>query len=245
MEFLLFLIVLVWVLSRVLGKGVVGETVVKAGAWLALPSTVYRRYHNVTLPTASGTTQIDHVFVSVFGVFVVETKNMGGRIFGREHDREWTQVFPGGKNHKFQNPLHQNYGHVRAMEDTLEGIGLPKQAIKSVVVFVGEAEFEREIPHILPRGGAARHVRSFQDPILTDEQVAKICTVIESSRMRLSRATNHEHIQNLKRKTAPDLRICPECGLKMVLRTARRGPAEGKQFWGCEGFPKCRLVQKA
>ena len=245
MEFLLFLIVLVWVLSRVLGKGVVGETVVKAGAWLALPSTVYRRYHNVTLPTASGTTQIDHVFVSVFGVFVVETKNMGGRIFGGEHDREWTQVFPGGKNHKFQNPLHQNYGHVRAMEDTLEGIGLPKRAIKSVVVFVGEAEFEREIPHILPKGGAARHVRSFQDPILTDVQVAKICTVIESSRMRRSRATNHQHIQNLKRKTATDLRICPECGLKMVLRTTRKGPNEGKQFWGCRGFPKCRMKQKA
>ena len=244
MDILLFLIVLVWVLSRALGKGVVGEAVVKAGAWLALPSTVYRRYHNVTLPTASGTTQIDHVFVSVFGVFVVETKNMGGRIFGGEHDREWTQVFPGGKKHKFQNPLHQNYGHVRAMEDTLEGIGLPKRAIKSVVVFVGEAEFEREIPQILPTGGAARHVRSFQAPILTDEQVAKICTVIESSRMRPSWATNHQHIQNLKHRTAPGLRRCSRCGRKMVLRTARREPYEGKQFWGCEGFPKCRMTQK-
>ena len=170
---------------------------------------------------------------------------MGGRIFGGEHDREWTQVFPGGKNHKFQNPLHQNYGHVRAMEDTLEGIGLSKRAIKSVVVFVGEAEFEREIPQILPTGGAARHVRSFKTKILTDEQVEIICTAIESNRLSSSRATNRQYIQNLKHKTAPDLRICPECGQNMVLRTTRKGPNEGKQFWGCRGFPKCRMRQKA
>ena len=71
-------------------KGMVGETVVKMGAVLALPSSVYQRYHNVTLPTVGGTTQIDHVFVSVLGVFVVETKNMAGWIFGSERDREWT-----------------------------------------------------------------------------------------------------------------------------------------------------------
>ena len=91
-------------------KGLFGETKVKAGAGLTLPSVLYQKYHNVTLPTVNGTTQIDHVFVSEFGVFVVETKNIGGQIFGGEHDREWTKVFPGGQKHKFQNPLHQTTG---------------------------------------------------------------------------------------------------------------------------------------
>ena len=218
-----------------------GETKVKAGAGLTLPSVLYQKYHNVTLPTVNGTTQIDHVFV-------VETKNIGGRIFGGEHDKEWTTVFPGGKKHKFQNPLHQNYGHVRAIENILAGIGLPKQSAKSVVVFVGDAKLKQkqELPQNVTVGfEAARYVRSFNTRILTDEQVEKICTVIESSRMRRSWATNRQHIQNLKRNTAPDLRICPECGRKMVLRTTRRGPNEGKQFWGCGGFPKCRMRQKA
>ena len=49
------------------------------------------------------------MFVSVFGVFVVETKNMGGWIFGSERNREWTQVFPNAEKYKFQNPLRQNY----------------------------------------------------------------------------------------------------------------------------------------
>ena len=236
---------LVWSLFRAPVKGMLGETVVKAGAGLALPSAVYRRYHDVTLPTVNGTTQIDHVFVSVFGVFVVETKNMGGWIFGSEQNREWTQVFPGGKKHKFQNPLRQNYGHVRAMENTLAGIGLPRRSVKSVVVFVGEAEFKTEMPQNVTVGfEAAQYVRSFQTRILTDEQVAKICTAIESSRMKPSWTTDRQHIQILNRRTVPGLRRCPRCGRKMVLRTARKGSAEGKQFWGCEGFPKCRMMQK-
>ena len=110
---------LIWSVFKAPIKGALGETVVKAGAGLSLPSSVYRRYHDVTLPTAGGTTQIDHVFVSEFGVFVVETKNMNGWIYGTENDRKWIQVFPGGQKYTFQNPLRQNYGHVKAIEDAL------------------------------------------------------------------------------------------------------------------------------
>ena len=117
---------LLWSVFKTPVKGTVGETLVQAGAVLTLPSSVYRRYHEVTLPTAGGTTQIDHVFVSVFGVFVVETKNMAGWNYGSERDREWTQIFPGGRKYKFRNPLRQNYGHVRALEEALAGIGLPR-----------------------------------------------------------------------------------------------------------------------
>jgi four helix bundle suffix protein len=34
--------------------------------------------------------------------------------------------------------------------------------------------------------------------------------------------------------------VCPACGLAMVLRTARKGPKAGSQFWGCSGYPECR-----
>lgn len=228
-------------------KGMVGETVVKMGAVLALPSSVYQRYHNVTLPTVGGTTQIDHVFVSVFGVFVVETKNMAGWIFGSERDREWTQVFPGARKYKFQNPLRQNYRHVRAMEDALAGIGLPRGAVKSVVVFVGEAKLKREMPENVTVGlGGARYIRSFRTRMLSEEQVAEICKVIEAGRMKPSWGTNRQHVQNLRRRkhgSAP--RQCPRCGRTMMLRTAKRGPGAGEQFWGCEDFPACRMVEKA
>jgi len=38
--------------------------------------------------------------------------------------------------------------------------------------------------------------------------------------------------------------LTPKCGEAMILITAKRGDNQGKQFWGCSGFPKCRTVRK-
>ncbi len=89
-------------------KGIAGEFLVN----LAINSRLYKKkYHllkNVTLPTEDGTTQIDHIIVLQYGIFVIETKNMKGWIFGEEHQRTWTQKIYKHTS-KFQNPLHQNY----------------------------------------------------------------------------------------------------------------------------------------
>ncbi|MDX1757907.1 MAG: nuclease-related domain-containing protein [Marinobacter sp.] len=63
-------------------KGKLGEFLVNASARLFLDKNRYHLIKNVTLPTEDGTTQIDHIIVSRYGVFVVETKNMKGWIFG-------------------------------------------------------------------------------------------------------------------------------------------------------------------
>ena len=226
-------------------KGMMGEFAVQVGAALSLPSSIYRHYHDVTLPTVDGTTQIDHVFVSAFGVFVVETKTKGGWIFGNERDREWTQVFPGGQKYKFQNPLRQNHKHVKAIEEALAEIGLPRGVVQSVVIFMGEAELKREMPKNVTVGlGGTRYIQSFKARVLSERQVAEICTAIETGRLTPSWGTNRQHAQNLRqRKDRSAPRLCPRCGRTLVLRTAKRGPRGGKQFWGCEGFPDCRMVQ--
>jgi hypothetical protein len=89
---------------------------------------------------------------------VVETKNMKGWIFGSEHDAAWTQQIY-RKKVRFQNPLRQNYKHVKALESALE---LPAEAFHSVVSFVGECTFKTEMPPNVTQGRAwAAHVRSF------------------------------------------------------------------------------------
>ena len=77
------------------GKGYIGELKVALMSELALPRSAYTPFRDVTLRVPDGATQVDHICVSRFGIFVVETKNMGGWIFGRERDRQWTQVFGG------------------------------------------------------------------------------------------------------------------------------------------------------
>jgi restriction system protein len=74
-------------------KGWIGEKTAQFGMWLKLDKNTYRRFHNLILPTENGTTQIDHVLLSVYGIFVVETKNYEGWIYGDKTQREWTQVF--------------------------------------------------------------------------------------------------------------------------------------------------------
>ncbi len=55
-------------------KGHIGEALVRLFAHLQLDKHTYPRLHNVTLNTPDGTTQIDHIFLSHYGIFVLETK---------------------------------------------------------------------------------------------------------------------------------------------------------------------------
>ena len=58
----------------------------KVSAFLAtLPSYEYKIFNDILLATESGTTQIDHIVVSRFGIFVIETKNYRGWITGNEN----------------------------------------------------------------------------------------------------------------------------------------------------------------
>lgn len=103
----------------------------------------YHLMNHVTVRMDDGTTQLDHILVSRFGVFVIETKDYSGWIFGNATDAKWTKVYFRRK-FTFQNPILQNYRHVRAVQRLLDF--LPADVVKSVVVFCGDAEFKTEIP---------------------------------------------------------------------------------------------------
>lgn len=223
-------------------KGWLGEALVKLSTKLFLPSDQYHAFHNVTLPTLDGTTQIDHIFVSEFGVFVVETKNMKGWIFGSEKQAQWTQkIFK--QSYKFQNPLRQNYKHLKALESAL---GLPAESFHSIVVFVGDSSFKTPMPENVIRGGdIVSHIKTFQRPKLAPEQVAQAVRQIESGRLAPTLETHRQHVDRLKsRSDATSEQTCARCGSPMVLRTAKQGPNAGRQFWGCSTFPQCRTTIK-
>ena len=156
------LIILVQALRSPWFKGHVGEWIVHLSARLLLPSNRYASFRNVTLPTPDGTTQIDHIFVSQFGVFVVETKNMKGWIFGSERQAQWTQKIY-RQSYRFQNPLRQNYKHVRALAAAL---GISADCVHSVVVFVGDSTFKTTMPPNVTAGiGFVRYIRSFSTSV--------------------------------------------------------------------------------
>lgn len=147
----LFVILIVF---RTLGsasvKGWLGERAVAKGLSRLDPRT-YHTFHDlyVPRPDGHGTTQIDHVVVSPFGIFVIETKNYRGWIWGSEEQPKWTQQIYRRKS-SFQNPLHQNDLHLRALAACL---GLPREAFLSVVLFIGHSEFKTPMPpNVLKKG---------------------------------------------------------------------------------------------
>ncbi|AWL11578.1 uncharacterized protein HMF8227_01092 [Saliniradius amylolyticus] len=222
-------------------KGVAGEWLVKLQATLRLPEGTYHPIHNVTLPTPDGSTQIDHIFVSRFGVFVVETKHMKGWIFGGANQAQWTQKIY-RKSFKFQNPLHQNYKHIKALESLLDA---PPDVIHSVVVFTGDSTFKSSMPaNVTSGGGYISYIKSFSQRVMTEAEVAQVVSQIHSGRLAANWHTHRQHVRQLR--TQPDARVerkCPRCGNKMVQRTAKRGPNAGNPFWGCSTYPKCRAVE--
>lgn len=99
-------------------KGQAGENKV-ARILQKLPTEKYKIVNDILIKNSHGTTQIDHVVLSEYGVFVIETKNYSGWIYGGEYSEEWTKNVYGNK-YQFRNPLKQNYAHIKALMDILE-----------------------------------------------------------------------------------------------------------------------------
>jgi len=178
-------------------KGWLGEKMIVLKARFSLPKDDYTGFHNVTLPDGDGTTQIDHIFVSRFGVFVIETKNMKGWIFGHSSQPYWTQsIFK--KKCQFQNPIRQNFKHIKTLEDLLD-VQLVK--FKSVVVFVGDCEFKTEMPpSVCTLGNFTDYIKSFQELVFAEDELLEIKDKIEKGRLLPCHATNKAHVEYLKRK---------------------------------------------
>ncbi len=221
-------------------KGLSGELQSTLAQKVFLDRNVYHDINNVTLPTANGTTQIDHVIVSRFGIFVVETKNMSGWIFGDEKSPEWTQSLPGGRKFRFQNPLHQNHKHVKAIQEFL---GIEDEKIFSVVMFWGEAEFKTPMPPNVMTHGYVPYIKSKLDVLFTGEEMDDLILAIKTGMLAKTWATRREHVAGLKERFASTT-ICPKCGGELVLRTGKSGAKAGRQFYGCAAFPKCRYVKE-
>lgn len=178
-------------------KGWFGEFRVRQTLATQLETERYRQFHDVTLPTTDGTTQIDHIIVSIYGIFVIETKNMSGWIFGNPDHPKWTQTFGKSKN-SFQNPLRQNYKHIKELESLLQ-IGEDK--LFPVVVFTGGAEFKTDMPdNVIHSGRLPRYIHTKNTPLMTESDVQRILLKINGTMLERSRETSRQHVHNLNRK---------------------------------------------
>ena len=207
--------------------------------WLSLDNKVYRRFHDVIIPAKNGTTQIDHILVSPYGLFIVETKNKKGWIFGCGDQPNWTQSIY-GKKYSFQNPLRQAFRQKKVLSEYLE---LHEPVIHIVIFFVGDCEFKTSLPDNAINSRLGKYVKQFKDHVLKPEEINRIVKKLEKH-VSESSFTARDHIHSLRERHSSTT-VCPKCGSSLVERTARSGPNAGSKFLGCKKYPRCRFTKNA
>jgi hypothetical protein len=158
----------------------------------------YHLMNHVTIRMEDGTTQVDHILVSRFGVFVIETKDYKGWIFANAAGATWTQVLFRWR-FKFQNPIFQNMRHVRAVQGVLDF--LPPEAVKSIVVFSGDAEFKTETPQgVMAIDQLTEYLGRQTEVVMSPNRLQFCVGRLETARLAISGATDVEHMQSLARR---------------------------------------------
>lgn len=186
--------------KRAVKNGVEGEAKVKS-----LLTKFCRKHHNshilnnITLRLHDGsTTQIDHILIRQEGIFVIETKHYNGWIFACANAKFWMQTFY-KKKYKFQNPILQNYRHVKAIQTIFKFV--KPQFIHNIVVFSGNAKFKTNKPHnVFYLEELISALETYSKPILSDEKVNFLVEHLESIRLKQSKKTDRLHQAYLAKK---------------------------------------------
>lgn len=226
-------------------KGDIGELAV-AVVLKDLDKEKYKILHDIKIENPKAltkTSQIDHIIVSTFGIFCIETKGYKGKIYGKETSRQWCQYLTNKKNY-FMNPVYQNYGHIKAIETILKN-DYPNMIYYSIIAFSGEANLDK----VETQNAKVCKIKDLENVIKAlsihkvcdKKDVKKIIQIIESNK---SKETDFNHAIDIKRikksnKEKIKENICPKCGAKLVEREGKYG-----KFIGCSNFPKCRFVTK-
>ena len=133
------IIVIAFILGHLKIKGLIGKWKVRRQL-RRLPEENYKVLYDIILKGRNGTSQVDHLVISPYGIFVIETKNYSGWIHGSEDSEYWFQTFYKHKKTKFHNPIRQNWSHIYALKENL-----PKYkgvACHPVIVFVGKGKLK-------------------------------------------------------------------------------------------------------
>lgn len=241
-EHIVFIIIAVFILlsiiagrraSRSLGE--LGEKRV-AKRLSKLPKDRYRIINDLLLQDNKYSSQIDHVVISEYGIFVIETKNYSGKIYGGGDSDTWRQ-FSYGKEYPFRNPLKQNNGHIYALQNIIGEDA--RNCFHSIILFSEDAKLRvgKGLPvynwrKIVPI------IEGYTTKVLTTEKADRIYRhlLAANNTDKKARKAHIQSVQEKKRLRAEAVKSgkCPVCGGNLVLRSSQYGV-----FTGCSNFPNC------
>lgn len=205
----------------------------------------YYSLNDIVFKTNNGTTQIDHIVVSKYGVFTIETKNYSGDIYGNDFREEWTQIIVSSyvtKNYLY-NPVKQSRGHAAHIKRILDNSNIRVPVIP-IVVFTGSANISNveTKQHVVHVEQLLEVINLYRTECLNETQVANAYEILQQNNIR-EQVNDLEHVNNVYNSLNEKEAIvasghCPYCGGRLQRRTGRYG-----LFYGCSNYPKCRFTK--
>ena len=253
-------------------KGKYGEKLTERELkWVQLFGRKGKTLRNVYLPTSDGgTSEIDVLFITQKGIFVFESKNYSGWIFGDEKSWNWTAMLPNRVKNQFYNPIMQNRTHLKWLANYV-GDDVP---LFSIIVFSERCELKKVTVHsenikVIKRDSTYATVLELWEKNPDCIEPDHIEELYQSLKQftNVDEAIKAAHVANIKNRfqkptnvpistavseekaaaqcPSPqvDTLVCPRCGAKLVLREATKGANAGNKFYGCSRFPKCRYIR--
>ena len=200
-----------------------------------------RTIHNVYVENKGFTTEIDVVAITERGIYVIESKNYGGWIFGSADSTKWTQRFSNGEKNQFYNPVMQNESHIKKLSGHLN---ISKDCFVSFIVFSDRCELKQvplntEKVKIIKRNQLLWEMKKELSGATSAFGENDIDAIYDKL-LPLTVKTKEEktaHVEQIK--NLQDGMICPFCKKPLVLRGGQYG-----EFYGCTGYPECRFTRK-
>lgn len=194
----------------------------------------YKVLNNVIVRTIDNSThQIDHIVVSKYGIFVIETKQINGYIKGNDYDKNWT-VKRGKNTYYINNPVHQNYGHIKALSEVL---GISTDKFISIVCISSQAKVRVNSKYVVRIFKLVKYIKSYTNELLSN--YIEVYNTLVSRNIK-GYTNSRMHVKNVKEikkvKTNELINKCPLCGGELVNRQSKYG-----SFVGCSNYPRCRF----
>lgn len=152
------------------------------------------------------TTEVDVILLTYNGIFVIESKNYDGWIYGSENQELWTQTLAAGnKIHKthFYNPIRQNKTHIKYLKKII-GDNLP---IYSIIIFSNECTLKNiEVADpetkVIYLEYAIRAVSDLSEKTPNAISQEKLVSIYEKlyPYTQVSESVKQEHIRNINEK---------------------------------------------
>ncbi|AMW97947.1 nuclease-related domain-containing protein [Rummeliibacillus stabekisii] len=172
--------------------------------------------------SSTGYSQIDHVIITPYGIFVIETKNYQGTIYGGKDRKTW---LINGK-FKMMSPLLQNYGHIQAIKNLID-INYHEYFI-SMVAFTKRCTFkideelrkinsnqlvvyDIELTEFINRKIAVLKLQ-YKEPFLSNQDINSIHDALSTANI-LDPSIRKQHVESIKNNNATkkDVHKCSIC----------------------------------